>query len=589
MVSWNLSMFQMTSADHIRTFLQRELELLRLSVSFIFIVAIYLLMAFVTLMFAGQIDQAHLTGVGLAITLYNIIICSVSIGYSSMFDTYGPQVHESDKLKRGELGTVLQKCLLQGLLSYLIILGPFFNIVYIIDRLPESGIYSESSDQDISETGQEDFRDIAVEYLRIIFMVQYLDYALMIISKYFAIQGYTKFVYLVSLVMIGSQILFNYVLVNVHQMDVKGLGFAALLGRLTPLVVSLSVCFVMVWKGQFAWNGFSNRVFLGWKPMIKLGLSGVIHYFAEQALFEVGIFLSQFDGATTLAVVIIVMQLYVLAWSIALGMSQASAALIGAALVEGHIDETKYYMKLSIMNSTVLSITIAVIAYCLRSHAVLIFSDDNDIKEQFQESFWIVSILYPIDNMQTTLNEGILVAFGAQSYTARSMSVSTFFIGIPIIFITIFLSDLKMIGIFIGFIAMVSIMVVTASAKIWKVDIGKEIEKARQRVSSNNDKLSDCIDEVENFETAEIHENPECSTNHDGNALEKTIQLETLEFKVEDVCEEEINKKENGSEPNPGIGSTTDGGKKEMKYVFLMFASAAVFCATLAGVSFIGK
>ena len=146
-----------------------------------------------------------------------------------------------------------------------------------------------------------------------------------------------------------------------------------------------------------------------------------------------------------------------------------------------------------------------------------------------------------------------------------------------------------MIGIFIGFIAMVSIMVVTASAKIWKVDIGKEIEKARQRVSSKNDKLSDCIDEVENFETAEIHENPECSTNHDGNGLEKTIQLETLEFKVEDVCEEEINKKENASEPNPGIDSTTDGGKKEMKYVFLMFASAAVFCATLAGVSFIGK
>ena len=49
-------------------------------------------MAFVTLIFAGQIGEAHLAGVGLANTLYNIVVTSVSTGYSSVFDTYGPQV-----------------------------------------------------------------------------------------------------------------------------------------------------------------------------------------------------------------------------------------------------------------------------------------------------------------------------------------------------------------------------------------------------------------------------------------------------------------------------------------------------------------
>ena len=55
-------------------------------------------MAFVTLIFAGQIGEAHLAGVGLANTLYNIVVTSVSTGYSSVFDTYGPQVNINVKI-----------------------------------------------------------------------------------------------------------------------------------------------------------------------------------------------------------------------------------------------------------------------------------------------------------------------------------------------------------------------------------------------------------------------------------------------------------------------------------------------------------
>jgi len=80
------------SSDQLRSLLSKQMEMFRLSLSFIFIIGIYILMSFVTLLFAGQIGQSHLAGVGLANTLYNIIVTSVSTGYSSVFDTYGPQV-----------------------------------------------------------------------------------------------------------------------------------------------------------------------------------------------------------------------------------------------------------------------------------------------------------------------------------------------------------------------------------------------------------------------------------------------------------------------------------------------------------------
>ena len=64
--------------------------------------------------------------------------------------------------------------------------------MFIIDLLPDSGLYSNTPD--LSDPG-EDYKDIVMAYLRITLMVEYLDYTLVMISKYFAIQGYEKFVY----------------------------------------------------------------------------------------------------------------------------------------------------------------------------------------------------------------------------------------------------------------------------------------------------------------------------------------------------------------------------------------------------------
>ena len=392
--------------------------------------------------------------------------------------------------------------------------------------------------------------------------------------------------------MIGCQILFNYLLVSVLELGVGGLGLAAILGRLTPLVVSLSVCFIMVRNGQFAWNGFSTRALLGWKPMIKLGVSGAINAFAELALFEISIFFSQFDGTNTLAVVIIVMQLSSALWSIALGMSRASATLIGTALVEGDADKTRYYMKLTILNSAILSATLTILTYCLRNYEVLLFSNDVAVKDLFVASYWVICILVPIDHTQTALNQGILVAFGAQRFTAWSMSIACYVIGLPIILVTIFLTDLKVTGIFIGVTIVALIMVITASVKIWKVDIDKEIGKSMKRASNSKGKQSDRVDDVGAVGAAEIHENPACTAN----IVEKeSTIMETIEIKEEDKDEQDIDNAGENCEHTrddkcvsfaDGQGSDCSDFN-EKRYVIFSLVAALLVSVILTGVSFI--
>ena len=111
-----------------KEFLSKEWEFINMIASFCPIVSCKLLTAFVTIFFAGTLSQAHLDGVGLANTLLNVVVLSLSLGYTSVFDTYGPQVYGSQEPR--ELVTVLVKCLLQGALVHLAILGPYLNLVH---------------------------------------------------------------------------------------------------------------------------------------------------------------------------------------------------------------------------------------------------------------------------------------------------------------------------------------------------------------------------------------------------------------------------------------------------------------------------
>ena len=561
-----------------RAFLHEQWQFLRLSITFILADVTENLLEFMTLIFAGHISQSHLEGVGLANTLFTLLVYPISAGFASVFDTYGPQVHGGN----GELGTVFLSCLYQGWLMILIALGTYLNTVHIIHLLPDSGLYSAVEGENGTFSAGEDFKEIAISYMRMTAVNELLTYAVTVLSRYFIFQEKVRLSFFVSIVMVVSNLLANYILVVVLKLGLVGLALASILSRSFTVAISLAICYVMIKRAQFVWNGFSTRALLGWKPMLKLGLSGALGVFAEVTMFEVATFCSQFVGATTFSVVIIMHQLITIKWSIALGMARAGATIVGNAMVEENTEKTKKRINLVIWNGIIASIVLAVLAYILRSYEVALFSSELHVKRLFTASFWIVCLGIPVDHVQTSLNQGILVAFGAQSFTARTMTVACFLMGLPIALGTIFMTGLKATGVFIGVIVANLFMLVTAAIKMRTVDLQAEIDKVRERVAGNEEPS------LENEDTKGIMETAFVEKEGEKQSESERTDEETIGPRG-NASPDTSNSTVSGWKRNHSLHKGDDRNINEICKVILAFFCAAILTVSLSLTSLIRK
>ena len=564
-------------SSKVKELLSKEWEFTKLAMSYLSIMVTAVAIPFVTILFAGNIDQAHLDGVGLANTIYNVVVMSVSSGYSSVFDTYGPQVYSS--ADPSELSTVLLKCLLQGGMVHLVILGPYLNLVYAIDLLPNSGLYP-AVQEEANTVPVEDFREIAVQYLRLTALAEYLDYAVTMIQRYLAIQGQTKLVYTVSVVRTAVHVITNYLLVSVLGLKVTGLGLAAIIGRTIALAFAVGICIVNIKRGIFPWSGLKMKVLMGWKPMMKLGISGALNVFAEVALYEISTFCSQFAGTTTLSVVIILIQIMSVWWSIAFSISRTAATLIGKALAEGSALDVKRYTVLTLINTFLEIVPLAVGSYFLRGYLVRIFQHDPDVVDLFVKVFWLACLGLTVTHFQTNMNQGVLIAFGEQKFIAWSTSISCYGVALPFIIMTLFLTDLGIIGIFLGWILSDTIILIAALVKISKTDINNEIQRSVQRVTASTGEDSNkCKSEVRGFENP-VYE-----------AGEEDVKLGTGTTTTDlkpDLCIKDPRCNQDRNMSGDGRSAEEVGVvNPEAKRVQIAFLVSGAVCVALAGISLI--
>ena len=535
--------------------------------------------SFVTVIFAGHINKAHLAGVGLTNTLYNTVVMSLSQGYLYVFDTYGPQVfgYNSDS---GEVANVLLKCVLQGLLLHLFILGPYLNLVHVIRILPNSGWYLTAEAGEGELDAEDDFREIAVTYLRITVIVEIMDYILGLMLAYFVILGKKRYVCIIAAMPLAVHILANYILVCVLQLEVVGLGLAAITGRLFALIIALGTCLVHVKKGDFTWDGFSIKILTGWKPMLMRGLAGSMFVFTSLSQIEISIFCSQFVSTTTLSTMVVLVQVcYMMLWSPGLGISLSSANLIGTALAEGSVSNVKQYMFLTIFNILLEVLPLSLLAYVFKGFLVEIFSHDPEIIDLFTTTFWLVCLGMPLTHLQVGINRGMLTAFGEQGYTAIITIISNYLIALPVVLWTIFLTDLGLMGIIAGLTLAELVLFLTGVVKISRANIEEEIEKCRERVRiSTYGSL--------NRDSAGIEDG---SKNSASKTEENELQLRGYHSEVHEVGNKAdrkgLLKRENTSDSDTAKSDMGIDG--EARNVVMTFFIAAILFVALAIVSFL--
>ena len=551
--------------------LSKEWEFIKMSAPYLASEGARMCLSFVTILFAGNIDKAHLDGVGLANTLFTIVVLSLSQGYSYVFATFGPQLYGSSR--PGELTTCLIKSLLQGVILHLILLGPFLNLVYFIDMLPNSGVYPTLNTGDMSEN--HDYRDIAVRYLRLSVPIEFLDYAILLNSSYFIIQGSSNLVYLVSAIMVAAHVLANYIFVSVLGLGVEGLAVAGIISRFLALIVSLTVCVVKIKVGSFPWNGINLNVLTEWKPMIKLVVSGAVFLFIKYSLLEVSTFCSQFVSMNSLSVIVILIQINSIFSSLALAVGLSSSTLIGKALAEANISDVKQFMSLTMINVFLEVVPGTIIFYIWRDAMVGMFTDDPEVIDLYCRDFWLVCVFFMLAHFHVGVNQGILTAFGEQAYVAMNMTWSCLLVGLPIVISTIFLTDLGLIGILLGWTTTKLILLLAGLIKLWRTDIDGEIEKSRLRVENST------------YGSLDINEADKMFKNHD----KESEEMETGARKEKDPHYPAPTKSSDMDDQLSNIKVEMDksydalGSHREVKIVVLAFALTAIWFLTLAGVS----
>ena len=534
-------------------------------------------LAFITVLFAGNINKAHLSGVGLAQSINTIVVMSLSQGYSYVFETYGPQVFGSSKSR--EVTNVLMKSLLQGAMLNLIVLGPYLNVVHVIRILPNSGLYPSVNEvgENIGEL-EDDFRDVAVIYLRMTVIAEVMDYVVGMMSTYFVVLGKKRYVYIVSAMQVAAHILSNYVFVSVLELNAEGLGLAAITGRLISLILSLAIFIIEIKSGEFPWTGLNIKILTGWKPMIKLGIAGSLFLFTELSLMEISTFCSQFVSTTTLSTLVVLFQMTVVISSIMLAIALSTANLMGTALAEGSVSGVKQYMFLAILNVLLEVVPISLIAYSLKGYLVRIFTDDPEIIEMFTSVYWLACVGYLFAHLQVAMNHGMLTAFGEQGYTAINTTIASYFIGIPVVLSIIFLTDLGLIGILAGLTLADVMLLLTGVVKILRTDVDEEIEKSRERVAITTCGSSDRDD------TGSGSENSYCKTEGEDEVRGTGSEQHDHELFQDSDTKELLN---TDSTSDAGSTESDTGIQEEARKVIIFFFSVAILFIALAIISFL--
>ena len=116
-------------------FLSDELRALKMCFPlYLYILGSFAFSAQVLLYFAAQMGDNYLAGIGLGSAVYGKTLAMFMLGFSSVFDTYGPQM--CGKKKEKELGQLLVKILIQGFVGFLIFLIPYFVMIFCLDKMP---------------------------------------------------------------------------------------------------------------------------------------------------------------------------------------------------------------------------------------------------------------------------------------------------------------------------------------------------------------------------------------------------------------------------------------------------------------------
>ena len=119
----------------IKQFLSDELDALKIGLPLYFYILGSVTVSLQAInYFAARMGDGYLAGLGLGSAVTSASIFMFMLGFSSVFDVYGPQLCGQNKQK--DLGKLLVKMLVQGFVAFKLVLFPYVLLVFCFDKIP---------------------------------------------------------------------------------------------------------------------------------------------------------------------------------------------------------------------------------------------------------------------------------------------------------------------------------------------------------------------------------------------------------------------------------------------------------------------
>ena len=421
-------------------------------------------------LFVGYMGDEYLAGIGLGAML-PIVVNFLLLGFSSIFDVYGPQLRARGQ--HSELGVLMVKIQLQGCAAFLLLSPLFVAMFYSLRYIPLLGDSAESGD----------IKNIAERFLGMSIGLCLLDYLVKVFFKFFIIHKAMMTVYGFTVILIAIQTILCYVSVVMFKMKSEGIIFSILVSRLSTILMSMMTIFQnrVKWHLNFR-HLLTRRIFQNWWDMIKIGVAGGIMLLFTTITFLISIFLSQVRGRVTVEVITISLYYYGFSISGAAAIAFTSIIQIGNALGSQDVAKIRYHIRLSVINLVAERICFLVIMFLTRRWYYRLVTEDTAVISSLLECGYVYAVMISLSSVRELMEGGILFAFGKADVISAIIVSSACLVGLPLMFLLVLKTDMNCTAFFLAMTAEEVVAIVVSCVVMSRLDLGKEVEKCAARL-----------------------------------------------------------------------------------------------------------
>ncbi|XP_011047998.1 PREDICTED: protein TRANSPARENT TESTA 12-like isoform X2 [Populus euphratica] len=255
------------------------------------------------------------------------------------------------------------------------------------------------------------------------------------------------------------------------------------------IVVAQFVYILMSKKCRNTWKGFSVEAFSGLWSFFKLSAASAVMLCLETWYFQILVLIAGLleNAEVALDSLSVCMTINVWVFMISVGFNAAASVRVSNELGAGHPKSASFSVLVVTSCSFIISVIAAIIVLIFRDSISYIFTGGEVVAKAASDLSPFLAVTIILNGVQPVLS-GVAVGCGWQAFVAYVNVGCYYLIGVPLGVLLGFTFDLGAKGIWSGMLGGTVLQTLILLWVTWRTDWNKEVEVAKNRLSSWDDR-----------------------------------------------------------------------------------------------------